>query len=185
MEFRAVILAAGLSRRAGAPKLFLPFRGAPLIAYAIEAARTLRPVVVARSVAVDALHMLDDVEIVVNDEPERGMTHSLALGNAALPPDAALVVVLGDKPLVTPALIQLMCDSLRDAAVAYPVDDATGAPGHPVVFSPVARRRIAALPDGDSLHALRDDPALTRHAVPTSDRGAFFDIDTAEEFERP
>ncbi len=91
---------------------------------------------------------------------------------------------MGDKPFVTPALIQHMNDSLRDADVAYPLHDASGEPGHPVIFSPLARRRIAALRDGDTLRALRDDPSLARHAVPTSDRGAFFDVDTAEEFER-
>ncbi|HET9095287.1 MAG TPA: NTP transferase domain-containing protein, partial [Candidatus Baltobacteraceae bacterium] len=47
MDFRAVILAAGESKRMGAQKLLMPYRGRPMIEHALEAARRWKPLVVA------------------------------------------------------------------------------------------------------------------------------------------
>jgi molybdenum cofactor cytidylyltransferase len=180
-QARAVILAAGLSTRMGAQKLLMRFRGRPLIEYAIAAARPWRPVLVAGPEVADALRDRDDVALVVNPQPQRGMAHSLALADEAISPGDALVVLLGDKPLVSERLIAELCAALGSADVAYPVDARSGAPGHPVVFAASARRGIAALPDGDNLHALRDDPSLVRRAVRSEDEGGFFDVDTPGE----
>ncbi|HEY2473273.1 MAG TPA: NTP transferase domain-containing protein [Candidatus Cybelea sp.] len=178
---RAVILAAGLSKRMGAQKLLMPFRGKPLIEYAIAAAQRWQPVLVAGNEVADALQGRRDVELVRNSEPQRGMAHSLALADAAVAADAALVVLLGDKPLVSEVLIADVCDALEDADVAYPVHARGGQPGHPVVFAASVRGRIAAIPDGDTLQFLRDDPSLRRRAVRSEDDGAFFDVDTARD----
>jgi CTP:molybdopterin cytidylyltransferase MocA len=169
----------------GAQKLLMRFRGRPLIEYAIAAARPWRPVLVAGPEVADALRDRDDVALVVNPQPQRGMAHSLALADEAISPGDALVVLLGDKPLVSERLIAELCAALGSADVAYPVDARSGAPGHPVVFWACGRRRlgrgIAALPDGDNLHALRDDPSLVRRAVRSEDEGGFFDVDTPGE----
>lgn len=179
---RAVILAAGLSKRMGAQKLLMPFRGKPLIEYAIAAAQRWQPVLVAGHEVADAMKGRDDVELVRNSEPQRGMAHSLALADAAVAADAVLVVLLGDKPLVSEGLIADLCAALEDADVAYPVRARSGQPGHPVVFAACVRGRIATLPDGDSVHILRDDPSLRRRVVRSEDEGAFFDVDTASDF---
>jgi molybdenum cofactor cytidylyltransferase len=183
-QARAVILAAGLSTRMGAQKLLMDFRGRPLIEHAIEAARRWRPVLVAGREVAGALQGRKDVTLVVNPEPERGMAHSLVLANLAISPGETLVVLLGDKPLVSDRLIAEVCAALTNADVAYPVHARSGVPGHPVVFAASARRRIAALPDGDTLHVLRDDPSLVGHAVRSEDEGGFFDVDTPGELAR-
>jgi CTP:molybdopterin cytidylyltransferase MocA len=168
----------------GAQKLLMSFRGKPLIDYAIAAARRWRPVLVAGGAVAEALRDRDDVTLIVNREPQRGMAHSLALADAAISPGDALVVLLGDKPLVSEGLIAALCAALADADVAYPVHARSGAPGHPVVFAPSARRRIAMLADGDTLHVLRGDPALVRRTLRSEDEGAFFDVDTRAELAR-
>jgi CTP:molybdopterin cytidylyltransferase MocA len=168
----------------GAQKLLMSFRGRPLIEYAIAAARRWRPVLVAGPEVADALRDRNDFTLVVNPEPQRGMAHSLALADEAISPGDALVVLLGDKPLVSERLIAELCATLANADVAYPVHARSGAPGHPVLFSVSARRRIAALPDGDNLHVLRDDPSLVRRAVRSQDEGGFFDVDTPAELAR-
>lgn len=179
MEFRAVILAAGESKRMGAQKLLLPYRGRPMLEHAIAAAMPWKPVVVAGAQV--AVHVqASSADVLYNDSPQRGMTHSLALANARIPAGAALVVLLGDKPLVTPQLIAQIADALADADVAFPVHPQTREPGHPVVFSPRARAKIPLLPDGDALRVLRDDPELVRREIASDDCGAYFDIDTAE-----
>lgn len=179
MEFRAVVLAAGESKRMGAQKLLMPFRGRPMIEYALDAAREWEPLVVAGAQVAQYVRSRPDANVLVNEAPGRGMTHSLALANQALAGDAAIIVLLGDKPLVTPQLIAKLCEELGGADVVFPVHPQTHEPGHPVIFSPRARAKIPLLPDGDALRLLRDDPELLRREMPIEDRGAYFDIDTA------
>lgn len=182
MEFRAVVLAAGESKRMGAQKLLMPYRGRPLIDYAVQASARWKPLVVAGT-EVAAYLQRSDAGTLLNGEPQRGMAHSLALANQAIPSGAALIVLLADKPLVTPQLIARLCEAADDADIVFPRNPKTHEPGHPVIFSPRARARIPLLPDGDTLRTLRDDPELARRAVTLEDRGAYFDIDTAAEFE--
>jgi molybdenum cofactor cytidylyltransferase len=179
MELRAVILAAGISKRTGSQKLLLPFRGRPMVDYAVDAARQWNPVVVAGAQVAEYVAARAGVEVIVNDAPQRGMTHSLALANDAVAQKAALIVLLGDKPLVTPPLIARLCETMGNADVLFPMHPQTREPGHPVLFSPRARSKIAHLPDGDTLSLLRDDPQLVRREVACEDRGAYFDVDTA------
>jgi molybdenum cofactor cytidylyltransferase len=183
VEYRAVVLAAGESKRMGEQKLLLPFHGRPMIEHTLEVASRWKPLVVAGREVAEYLAQREGVAVVRNDHPERGMTYSLALANEAIERDAALIVLLGDKPLVSPQIVETLCDASADADVAFPREPQTGEPGHPVIFSPRARAKISSLPDGDSLRALRDDPSLERREIPVADLGAYFDIDTAGSLE--
>jgi molybdenum cofactor cytidylyltransferase len=179
---RAVILAAGTSSRVGRQKLLMECRGCPLIEHAIAAAQLWNPVVVASRDVAEYLAGRQDLELVRNDQPDLGMAHSLRLASLVVPAGSALIVLLGDKPLVTPALIKTVCSASANADVVYPVRGEE--PGHPVWISPRARRAIGALPPGDTLRFLRADPELTTIAIETHDEGAFFDVDTVDAFER-
>ncbi len=185
MQPRAVILAAGRSSRMGRPKALLPFRGRPMIEYAIDAAREFRPLVVASPAVMQHLAKRGEVCTILNDEPERGMTYSVALADAKIPEDVPIAVLLADKPLVTASLITELCDiaAAAGADVVYPQHPETGEPGHPVIFSPRARKKIRSLPEGDTLKLLREDASLERRVLVTADRGAYFDIDTPEQLE--
>jgi CTP:molybdopterin cytidylyltransferase MocA len=102
----AVILAAGESRRFGSPKQLAMLDGQTLLQRVTAAARDaqLRPIV---AVIPPALAPAEaDVTVVGNPQPERGMSHSLRLGFAALPDDVnAAVILLGDQPTVEPGLL--------------------------------------------------------------------------------
>jgi molybdenum cofactor cytidylyltransferase len=177
---RAVILAAGTSSRVGRQKLLMDFRGRPLIEYSIEAAQSWSPLVVGGRDVAEYLAGRNDVVLVRNDQTELGMSHSLRLASRALPADFAMIVLLGDKPLVGRRLIETMCAAAGNADVAYPLRGEE--PGHPVWISSHARRYIDDLPPGDTLRFLRAHPDLTQVAVQTADPGAFFDVDTVEAF---
>lgn len=159
----------------------MTFRGRPLIEYAIAAAQKWKPIVVAGPEVAQYLAERADVAIVHNDEPELGMSHSLALANRFLGSATPIVVLLGDKPLVTEALVETICAKTDGADIVYPVRD--GEPGHPVWLSVRARRCIDTLPPGDTLRLMRANERLTSRAVETIDPGAFFDVDTLAAFE--
>ncbi len=157
----------------------MPFRGRPLIEYSIAAAAPWEPVVVCGREVARYLADRSNIALIRNDEPERGMSHSLALANRAIGEDVPIGVLLADKPLIGERLIQTMLDASRGADVTYPQGE--GRPGHPVVLSPRARRLIDRLPPGDTVRSLRAHPQLVVRAVETADEGAFFDVDTIEE----
>jgi CTP:molybdopterin cytidylyltransferase MocA len=162
----------------GFQKLLVFFRGRPLLDHAIAAAAPWHPLVVSGPLVTEALADRADIEVVRNEECNRGMTHSLKLADRAVPPGLSLIVLLGDKPLITSELIARLCAEASGADVVYPIRPQTDEPGHPVVFSPRARAKIDTLPDGDSLRRLRDDPSLISRSVVTDDEAAFYDVDT-------
>ncbi len=179
MSLRAVcvILAAGRSQRMGEQKLLLRVGGKTLLDRAFQAAAAYPRIVVTSPSLASHVAAEQGVTIVVNDAPERGMAHSLALADAAVHDRAAaLVVLLADAPFVDAATIERVVAALGDADVAYPVRD--GLPGHPVVFGPRPRTQLATLPDGDTLRTLRADRRWTRVEVPFENDRPFTDVDT-------
>lgn len=177
-----VILAAGRAQRMGRQKLLLPIDGLPMIVRVIGAAAAW-PTVVVTSHEVATILRDAPVRIIENAAPERGMSHSLALADAAIAPDEPIAVLLGDLPDMRP-------ERLAEVIAAYSEETdivfarAGEHPAHPVVFSPNARKKIAGLPDGDSLRLLRDDQSLRRRVIDVAaDAAALTDIDTPAEYE--
>ena len=172
------VLAAGRSSRMGAQKALLEVGGVRLVDRALGAAAASSPTVLVASPEVaGAVAPRSNLRIVVNDDPGAGMRHSLALAHDAVGElAAALAVLLVDTPLVDAALVARMVAARGEADVAHPARD--GRAGHPVVFGPRARALLAALPAGDTLRLLRDDPRLSRALVPVDDDAPFVDVDT-------
>jgi len=177
-----VVLAAGSAHRMGRQKLLLPIDGVPIVTRVVDACNAWPTVVVVSDAAVAEELARTGARIVHNDAPERGMNHSLALADAAVRRNEALAVVLGDLPDCDPVTIARVINAY-DAQTDVVAPEADGRPGHPVVFGPRARANIAALPDGDTLRTLRDDPAFVKRTVTGIDAGAFTDIDTPADYE--
>jgi len=115
----ALVLAAGRAMRMGSPKLLALLDGRPLLHWVIAAARAARcdevvVVVGAQADDVAAVAAQADARTVLNARYREGMGTSLAVGIAALPADCdAAVVLLGDQPFVTPAMIDALIDAYR------------------------------------------------------------------------
>jgi CTP:molybdopterin cytidylyltransferase MocA len=167
----------------GRQKLLEAIDGRPMIRRALDACATWPIVVVASPLVADALRAIPaapPLRVAINAAPERGMTHSLALAHAAIDAREPIAIVLADMPdLDTATIARVVAAYGDDVDVVIP--QAGGRMGHPVVFGPRARAKIADLPDGDALRALRDDPALRRRVVELPDARPFHDIDTEDE----
>ena len=180
------ILAAGRASRMGVSKSALALGNATFAERALAATVSYRTVIVTapndESIAMAAARF--DVRVVVNDAPERGMTHSLRLANAAIgEPVAALAVLLIDTPLVDGDVLARVIAASIHCDIAYPTSP-DGRPGHPVVFAARVRPALAELEDGDTLRRLRDDPRFKKTIVPFTDGRPFTDVDTQDDLAR-
>ena len=185
-----VVLAAGGSTRMGRPKQLAELDGRPLLAHVLAAVddAPVDRVVVALGGAAGAV--LDRVELgraepLVVEGWAAGMGHVLASALARAGGDwEAVVVLLGDQPLVPGRAVARVVEAWR--AGAGPMVTATydGRPGHPKLFD----RRL--LPDllrltGDTgareLLAAHPDRV---HRVEVGDLGSDADIDVEADLER-
>ncbi|HEY7598547.1 MAG TPA: nucleotidyltransferase family protein [Candidatus Limnocylindrales bacterium] len=131
-----LILAAGAATRFGADKLSALLDGRPLLQHVVDAAVAvpLRPVTV---VVGDIERHVDwhGARPLRNPDPGRGLSSSLRIGLDELAADPALdrvVVLLGDQPRVSAAVIRRLLEPL-DRPIVVP-RYADGAPGNPVVL---------------------------------------------------
>jgi len=185
-----VVLAAGGSTRMGRPKQLAELDGRPLLAHVLATAAVApldRVVVALGGAAAEVLDRVDlgRAEPLVVEGWAEGMGHVLAATLARAGEEwAAVVVLLGDQPLVPGAAVARVVEAWR--AEAGPVVTATygGRPGHPKLFD----RRL--LPDllrltGDA--GARDLVAAHPgwvHRVEAGDLGSDADIDVEADLER-
>jgi molybdenum cofactor cytidylyltransferase len=185
----ALILAAGQSSRMGRNKLLLELAGKPLIAHVADHALALG----LQEIVVVLGHEADAVRRALADRPLRfvtapdyaeGMSASLKAGLGALSPQIdATLVLLGDMPLVSTALLRHMINAynpLEGRAIVLPVHD--GKRGNPVLWD---RRFFAEMQtlagDVGARHLIGSYAELVAE-VTTDTTAIFRDIDTPQAF---
>jgi CTP:molybdopterin cytidylyltransferase MocA len=147
----AVVLAAGRATRFGDVKMLAPLTGRPLLQHVLDAAASAGLAEIVVVLGDDA----DEVERAIawraerrvrNPAPARGLSSSVRIGLAALPPDAdAALLLLGDQPLVRPDVISRLvrAAAATDRAIVVPRYPGSGA------INPVLLGRVAwGLADG-------------------------------------
>jgi molybdenum cofactor cytidylyltransferase len=189
-EVAAIVLAAGLGSRyraadATAPtKLVADFDGMPLVRHAVLAALASRadPVIVVAGHAANAVRAALDglpVQFVDNARHAEGMATTVQAGVAAVPHTCAgAVVLLGDMPRVTAALIdRLIAAFAQNPSVSAVVPICDGVRGNPVVLSRVLFGAVAGLTgDQGARKLLAADPRVLE--VEIADAAIGLDIDT-------
>jgi molybdenum cofactor cytidylyltransferase len=133
-----LVLAAGGSKRFGAPKQLAELDGRPLLEHALIAmsrAPVDRVVVVlgAHADEVRAAVPLHGAKAVVCEEWDKGMGNSLRAGVAALRGCDAVVVALGDQPRLSPAAVERLLSQRGEDELAIRATY-EGVPGHPVLL---------------------------------------------------
>ncbi len=155
---------------------------APLERISLVLGRRASAVVVPTRLQDVARTMMPRSRIVLNDEPTRGMTHSLRLALRDLSPNEPFGVLLGDMPAMTESTIARTERLLEPHVdVAFPTDR-KDTPGHPVLFSARTRAIVEALPEGDTLRAARYHASLVRATWICTDASAFLDLDVAADW---
>src|SRR5690606_38178735 len=107
-----LLLAAGAARRMGALKQVLPLAGRPLLQHSLDHLAASRVAEVILVVGCEADRVLAELEfdreriqVVRNQDWEQGLSTSLRAGLDQAPEADAVLVALGDLPLVPPAVI--------------------------------------------------------------------------------
>jgi CTP:molybdopterin cytidylyltransferase MocA len=171
-----VILAAGVSTRFGGPKQLVRIGGRTTLGIVADVATAagLTPVIV---VAPSGMPVPETTVAVHNDIPSAGMSRSLRMGLAAVPPDAeAAVILLADQPTVDVALLRTL-DGWRGGTPIV-ASRADGLLGPPVLLEREAFGLADGLAGDTGLRdLLRGDPTL----VTAVDSGPIPDIDTPDD----
>ena len=184
----AIVLAAGLSRRMGRPKLLLELKGRPVIRHAVERviAAGIRPVLVVTGAEHDALARALaglDVQLAVNPTPELGQGSSVGVGVRALPAGTeAVLIALGDQPGVPAEVIPALIEALKQPGKAIAAPRYVDGLGNPVLFASSVFAELLALGgDRGARSVIERDPS--RLAVVEIASPMPRDIDTPEDYE--
>jgi len=179
---RTVVLGGGRSQRMGFDKLTAVFDGEPLAHRVARGLTELDPLfVTTQSVATSIGECLGATFVVT--PPTTGPSATLALANAAIEPDAYLAVLASDLPFLDAQRVRAFVARVPDGVdLAWPV--VAGTPGHPVLWSPKARARIAALGPDEPPARIRAQAGIQVAELPEDDDAYITDVDTPDAWVR-
>jgi molybdenum cofactor cytidylyltransferase len=122
---------------------------------------------------------------VPNHDYDAGQSTSLRAGIAALPPEAAAaVVLLGDQPFVTAAIVEQLVAEWHASRALIVAPSYVGQRGNPVLFARAVFPELLTVQGDQGARAvLAADHARVR-LVAFDDPRPLADIDTPEDYER-
>jgi CTP:molybdopterin cytidylyltransferase MocA len=183
---RAVVLAAGAGARFGGRKLEARVDGKPVLRHVLEALAETgldRPIVVVAAGSAD----WPESEAVVNPAPARGLASSLKRGwsqaTLADPPPDAVLVVLGDQPLLRPDVVHALVAAPLDPVRPIVAPRYSGTEAHNPLRVEVSAGRLIDEASGDRGLGpiLERNPELVRWLDVTGDNP---DVDTVADLAR-
>jgi len=152
-----IILAAGASRRMGQPKQLLPYQATPLIEHitAVAIHSVCEPIVVVLGAYASIIepkmsHL--NIQIAFNEQWSTGMASSLKCGLSKIqtitPNLDAVIVMLGDQPLVSTSLIQQFVTKYQTTNFPIVASQYHKIVGVPALFDHSLFRELATI-EGD------------------------------------
>ena len=186
----AVVLAAGGSTRMGRPKQLAELEGRPLLAHVLAAvggAPVDRVMVALGGASDEVLERVDlgRAEPLVVEGWAAGMGHVLA-STLAQAGDGweAVVVVLGDQPLVPGEAVARLVEAWRSGAGPAVTATYGGRPGHPKLFDRSLLPGLLRLTGDTGARDLLATIGDGVHRVEVGDLGSDADIDVEADLER-
>jgi len=189
----AIILAAGMSKRMGKPKLLLPLKGAPLIYYPISLAlrNQLIPVGVIAGQYMNEIQKemneLTNITYIYNPQFESGMASSLKLGIQAVDKQVdAVMIFLGDQPFVPDVVIEALLKEYElnkenGVHIIRPCYD--GELGHPILFDKRLFNEFDEITGDEGGRSIIKANKDRLKIIDFPNRQWGLDIDTPEEYE--
>ena len=185
-----LILGAGASQRFGPPKQLLPFRGTTMLGWVVDQtqrATGLDEVVVVLGRAAEQVRERVDfgaARVVENPSFSEGCSSSYRAGIGALHPEsAAIMIILGDLPGITPEIIDRLADAWREGQAPIALCSYSGRKGHPMIFAKSMFAQLVDLHGDKAAWKLVDANAAVvqevRFSLPFPE-----DINTPQDFER-
>lgn len=190
----AIVLAAGRSSRMGRHKLILPLGGRPLVAHVVAAACSSRAEPILVVVGHEAERVREAVlgacpperaRFVVSPDYASGMASSLRAGLIAVPPACAgALVLLGDQPLVGPAVLDRLVAAAQEHPQQIVAASYGGQRGNPVYFPREDFAELEAITGDEGGRAV-----VARHRdrvmlVECGDLAAALDVDDLADYAR-
>ncbi|MCP5108398.1 MAG: nucleotidyltransferase family protein [bacterium] len=188
MKFEGIILAAGLSSRAGLFKMEFPFGEKMLIQRVIEGMITAcSRVIVVGGHKVERIREItkdySSVRVVFNKNYREGMFGSVQEGVGHIEADAFFLMP-GDLPFVTPVVYGALKEALESSEPGYTVFIPTfkGRKGHPVLMRKQLAEEIREEPRDSMLRTVinRNKCLL----VKVEEEGILQDIDTIGDYKK-
>lgn len=148
----AVILAGGESRRMGAPKALVPFRGISFVQHLVNATRHARIGVRRIVLGAGAEQIRDQLgvdqgAIVLNPDWEQGQLSSIQAGIRSLPEGTeGMILCPVDHPLVSANLISNLIHQFDLSGKPIVLPAFRGQRGHPVIFRASLYDELLAAP---------------------------------------
>ena len=185
-----LILGAGASQRFGPPKQLLPYRGTTMLGWVVKQAQraaSLDEVVVVLGRAAEEVREHVDfgtARVVENPVFGEGCASSYRAGIGALNSEsAAIMIILGDLPGVTPEIIDRLADEWREQEAPIALCSYQGRKGHPMIFARSMFPQLVDLHGDKAAWKLVDANTSVVQEVPFSFPYPD-DINTPADFER-
>jgi len=198
-QVAAVILAAGGSTRFGQPKQLFDWGGVPLLAHVTDTALSagLSPVIVVLGCQAEAARTTlgtaevcrrrcwGAVQSVMNWRWEEGLSTSVQVGLATIPPETEAAIFLQcDQPLITPDLLRALVTRFEEtgAPIVHPTH--AGQRSTPVLFARRLFPELAGVSGDEGGRGLIARYAKDVATVEVADPDVLADVDTPADYER-
>jgi len=187
----AILLAAGESKRMGITKQILKFGKNTLLEYTLNNLVNSKIDEIVLVLGYKAEEIKEEIAtgheklvITMNPDFRDGMSSSIRQGIRSINPEAkAALIVLGDQPLISSEIINLVIDSYneKDAGIVAPVYK--GTIGHPVCFNlNKYRDRLLGLSGDKGAKVIVEANTDDFFGVDVSSNNILVDIDDEENY---
>ncbi len=182
---KAIILAAGLSRRFGEDKLLIGINHKPMLLNVIDLVAGMQfeeTVLVYRHADIQRLAEGKNIKCAYNENAAEGLSTSIKCGIHSGKDSDAYIFFTGDQPFLDRETVLRLTEAFYERRKSIVVPRYHGRNGNPVIFSSVWKEQLLQLTgDTGGRVIIKANPHSVRF-VDIDYEAAGMDIDTPEEF---
>jgi molybdenum cofactor cytidylyltransferase len=185
----AIILAAGESKRMGKPKQLMPLGNSTLLEQAIDNllnSSVDETIVVLGHKAEEITEKIANkpVKVVINPDYQQGMSTSIIAGLIMVDPRSqAVMLALGDQPLVTSRTINQLIEAFIKHNKGIAVPTYRGRRGHPIIFDIKYKAELFKLKGDIGGREIIQNYPKDVFMVAVDSESVISDIDTKEDYQ--